>query len=105
MRKCLITPIPQDAPSLDEGWLNLDGVAVVEVTSEEKEYPVEAALVSGEMRVLHWRSRPFYGVTAHGSGCSKMRIGLVQTKAPRTPVRVMGRLFEQPSHEVCPRID
>jgi hypothetical protein len=54
MRKRLIPPIPQDAPSLDEGWLNLDGVAVVEVTSEEKEYPVEAALVSGEMR--GWRA-------------------------------------------------
>ena len=45
MRKRLITPIPQDASSLDEGWLDLDGAAVVEVTSEEKEYPVEAALV------------------------------------------------------------
>jgi hypothetical protein len=45
VRKRLITPIPQDASSLDEGWLDLDGAAVVEVTSEEKEYPVEAALV------------------------------------------------------------
>jgi hypothetical protein len=54
MRKRLITPIPQDAPSLDEGWLDLDDAAVVEVTSEEKEYPVEAALVSGEMR--GWRA-------------------------------------------------
>ena len=50
MRKCLITPIPQDAPPHDEDWLDLDGAAVVEVTSEEKEYPVESALVSGEMR-------------------------------------------------------
>jgi len=54
MHKRLITPIPQDAPPLDEGWLDLDGAAVVEVTSEEKEYPVEAALVSGEMR--GWRA-------------------------------------------------
>src|SRR6202158_4025537 len=54
MRKRLITPIPQDAPSLDEGWLDLDHAAVVEVTSEEKEYPVESALVSGEMR--GWRA-------------------------------------------------
>ena len=45
MRKRLITPIPQDASSLDEGWLDLNSAAVVEVTSEEKEYPVEAALV------------------------------------------------------------
>src|SRR5712692_9944994 len=54
MRKRLITPIPQDAPPRDEGWLDLDGAAVVEVTSEEKEYPVESALVSGEMR--GWRA-------------------------------------------------
>src|ERR1700690_67222 len=54
MRKRLITPIPQDVPPLDEGWLNLDGAAVVEVTSEEKEYPVESALVSGETR--GWRA-------------------------------------------------
>ena len=50
MRKRLITQTLQDGPHLDEGWLNLDRVAVVEVTTEEKEYPVESALVSGEMR-------------------------------------------------------
>jgi hypothetical protein len=54
MRKRLITPIPQDAPTFDEGWLDLDNTAGVEVTSEEKEYPVESALVSGEMR--GWRA-------------------------------------------------
>src|ERR1700721_4744183 len=35
MRKRLITQIPQDFLPLDEGWLNLDGAAVVEVTSED----------------------------------------------------------------------
>jgi hypothetical protein len=54
MRKRLIPSIPQDAPHLDEGWLELDRKAVVEVTSEEKEFPVEAALVSGETR--GWRA-------------------------------------------------
>ena len=54
MRKRLITPIPQDAPPRDEGWLDLDGAAAVEVTSEEKDYPVESALVPGEMR--GWRA-------------------------------------------------
>jgi hypothetical protein len=54
MRKRLITPIPQDAPHLDGGWLDLERAAVVEVTSEEKEYPVEAALVAGELR--GWRA-------------------------------------------------
>ena len=55
MRKRLITPSPQNAPPLDEGWLDLGGAAVVEVTSEEKEYPVESALVSGEKRGLACR--------------------------------------------------
>jgi hypothetical protein len=54
MRKRLITPSPQDAVPPDEGWLDLDRAAVVEVTSEEKEHPVEAALVSGGMR--GWRA-------------------------------------------------
>jgi hypothetical protein len=54
MRKRLITPIPQDVPPGDENWLDLDDAAVVEVTSEEKEYPVESALVAGAMR--GWRA-------------------------------------------------
>jgi hypothetical protein len=54
MRKRLVTPTSQDAPHLDEGWLDLDSAATVEVTSEAKEYPVESALVSGEMR--GWRA-------------------------------------------------
>jgi hypothetical protein len=54
MRKRLITTASQDSPHLDEGWLDLDSAATVEVTSETKEYPVESALVSGEMR--GWRA-------------------------------------------------
>jgi hypothetical protein len=54
MRKRLITTASQDAPHRDEGWLDLDSAATVEVTSEAKEYPVESALVSGE--VGGWRA-------------------------------------------------
>jgi hypothetical protein len=54
MRKRLITPIPQNVTLPDEGWLNLDGAAVVEVTSEEKDYPVELALVAGQ--IMGWRA-------------------------------------------------
>ena len=64
MRKRPITPIPQDAPHLEQGWLDLDRMAVVEVTSEEKDYPVEAALISGEVR--GWR--------AADSGTQTMRL-------------------------------
>jgi hypothetical protein len=48
MRKRLITAIPQDVPHQGEGWLDLDREAVVEVTSEERDYPVESALVGEE---------------------------------------------------------
>src|SRR5579871_1986229 len=54
MRKRLITPIPETALASNEGWLDLDRAAVVEVTSEEKEHPVEFALVAEEMR--GWRA-------------------------------------------------
>jgi hypothetical protein len=48
MRKRLITPIPQAGTLRDEGWLDLDRLAVVEVTSEDKDYPMESALVVDE---------------------------------------------------------
>jgi hypothetical protein len=54
MRKRLIPTTSQDAPHFDVGWLDLDGAATVEVSSEAKEYPVESALASGEMR--GWRA-------------------------------------------------
>jgi hypothetical protein len=54
MRKRLITPIPQAGTLHDEGWLDLDRAASVEVTSEEKDYGIESALVSGESQ--GWRA-------------------------------------------------
>ncbi len=54
MRKRLITATSQDAGARDEGWLDLYRLAVVEVTSEDKEYPVESALVSGQTQ--GWRA-------------------------------------------------
>jgi len=54
MRKRLLTPSPLGVPSRDEGWLDLDRLTAVEVTSEDKEYPLEAALLAGDMR--GWRA-------------------------------------------------
>jgi hypothetical protein len=54
MRKHLITPSPQDAAAHHEGWLDLDRLAVVEVTSEDKEHPIESALISGATQ--GWRA-------------------------------------------------
>jgi hypothetical protein len=54
MRKRLFTPTPQGIPPTDEGWLDLDRVSSVEVTSEGRDYGIESALVSGEAQ--GWRA-------------------------------------------------
>ena len=47
MRKRLIPSVASVASLPDEGCLDLDSVASVEVTSEKKDYGIESALVSG----------------------------------------------------------
>src|SRR5713226_6104823 len=54
MRKRLITPTPETVRSRDEGWLDVERAAMVEITSEDKDYPVESAFVSGESQ--GWRA-------------------------------------------------
>src|SRR5262245_12278515 len=48
MRKRLVTPTSESFRTRGEGWLDIERAAVVEVTSEDKDYPVESAFVSGE---------------------------------------------------------
>src|SRR5438445_13800774 len=54
MRKRVFTPTRQSIRPHDEGWLDLDRAASVEVTSEEKDYGIDSALVSGETQ--GWRA-------------------------------------------------
>jgi hypothetical protein len=54
MRKRLITPTPETVRSRAEGWLDVERAAIVEITSEEKDYPIESAFVSGETK--GWRA-------------------------------------------------
>src|SRR6266550_1941781 len=54
MRKQLVPPSSETIRPHDEGWLDLERAAAVEVTSEEEDFPVERALVSGEAR--GWRA-------------------------------------------------
>ena len=53
MRKRHITPTRPIAPSNDNR-LDLSTTALVEVTSEEKDYPIESALIPGESK--GWRA-------------------------------------------------
>jgi hypothetical protein len=50
MRKRLITPPKKSIRTRGEGWLDVDRAAVVEVTSEDKDFPIESAFVSGDAR-------------------------------------------------------
>jgi hypothetical protein len=54
MRKRVFTPTPRGIRPHDEGWLDLDRAALVEFTSDEKKYPVESTLISGETQ--GWRA-------------------------------------------------
>jgi len=48
MRKRLINATPEDIRTHQTTWMNVSAAALVEVTSEENQSPVEAALISGE---------------------------------------------------------
>jgi hypothetical protein len=54
MRKRLVTPTAERVRARGEGWLDIERVAVVEVTSEDKDFPVESVFVSGDAR--GWRA-------------------------------------------------
>ena len=54
MRKSRITPTRQSDRNSDRGWLVLDEVASVEVTSEAPDFPVEGALTGNGQQ--GWRA-------------------------------------------------
>jgi hypothetical protein len=54
MRKRLINATAERLATLGQGWLNLEDAAVVEVTSEDKDFPVESAFASEDTR--GWRA-------------------------------------------------
>ena len=54
MRKRLITPSAERIRPSDESWLDVERAAVVEFTSEDKDYPVESAFAAEEAR--GWRA-------------------------------------------------
>jgi hypothetical protein len=44
MRKRIVTPTPATVQAPGEGWLDLERAATVEVTSEDKDFPIESSL-------------------------------------------------------------
>lgn len=54
MRKRIIAHVQKEPPPPDQDWLNVEGLAEVEVTSESADHPIESALLSG--RSSGWRA-------------------------------------------------
>lgn len=54
MRKRIITPVNKETLSAEEGWLDLEQIAEVEISSENAAYPIEFALL--ENQPLGWRA-------------------------------------------------
>ena len=48
MRKRVIAAVQQNTSPSDQDWLNIDGLAEVEITSEGATHPIESALLPGE---------------------------------------------------------
>jgi hypothetical protein len=63
MRKRIIKQVQQETTSLDLEWLNIEGLAEVEITSEDDAHPIESALLPGRSG---WR--------AAGSGKQTIRL-------------------------------
>ena len=47
MRKRIINPVQEHNVYSDQNWLDIEKLAVAEVTSEDGAYPIESALLSG----------------------------------------------------------
>lgn len=47
MRKRIISHMQKEAASSDPNWLNMEGLAEVEITSEDAAHPIESALLLG----------------------------------------------------------
>jgi|SRR5215469_2317058 len=54
MRKRFITPTAESIRTRGQGWLDVERAAVVEFTSEDRDFPVESVFVSGDER--GWRA-------------------------------------------------
>jgi len=48
MRKRIIPPVQNETVPPEQGWLDVEGLAEVEITSEDAAHPIESALLPGQ---------------------------------------------------------
>ena len=104
MRKRILFPAHREGASSDEGWLNLEDLAEVEVTSENVAHPVESALLPG--RSSGWRAagpgqQTIRVLFAHPQQLRRIQLNFVEHLAERTQEYVLrwspdgGRSFRE----------
>jgi hypothetical protein len=91
MRKRIITQA-QEATSPDEGWLELEGLAEVEITSEDTDHPIESALLPA--RGSGWRAatpgkQTIRLLFTHPQRLQRIRLDFVESRADRTQEYVL----------------
>jgi hypothetical protein len=87
MRKRIITPDQQQTSPPDEDWLNMEELAVVEITSEDAAHPIESALLPGG--VSGWRAaepgkQTIRLIFAHPQRLRRIWMNFVETGTART---------------------
>jgi hypothetical protein len=92
MRKRILDSTQKQAVSDDPNWLNLDSLADVEVTSEDPEHPIEAALLPN--RASGWRAGGLGDQTirlffSSPQRVRRIRLSFVESEAERTQEYVL----------------
>lgn len=95
----------QDRAEADEGWLDVERVAVVEVTSEDAAYPVEAALLpegKGGWRAAHAGPQTIRLLFAAPQRLSRIRLVFTEEARARTQEFVLRWVASggQPAREI-----
>ena len=92
MRKRIIAPREQETASTEGDWLDLEGLAEVEVTSEDDAHPIEAALVTGHGS--GWRAsapgrQTIRLLFTRPQRLKRIRVSYVEPATPRTQEYVL----------------
>ena len=92
MRKRIIARVQQETASPDQDWLNVDGLAEVEITSEDTAHPIESALLPG--RASGWRAagpgkQTIRLLFAYPQRLRRIWLNFVETRTERTQEYVL----------------
>jgi hypothetical protein len=92
MRKQTIAAVQQDTSPAHQDWLNVEGLAEVEITSEDAMHPIESALLPGEASGWH-AGKPgkqtIWLRFAHPQGLRWIWLNFVESVAQRTQEYVL----------------